>query len=1663
VKTALLAAALKTIRQLLLLVGLCVALTRLPGQTVLVWTGIGDDGLFGTAENWSPMQSPGELDTVKFGPIGPIYSVVAVEDGQEINHLEFLATRDVAYHLQSDSDGSTMYVGGDVTVAVGPDVFFDSDLNLVLGSGEHIFDIVDDTTTLTIGGVISGDGHFTKMGNGTLVLTGANTFNYDGEGGMLQSTAIRGGTVILDGGDINHDTAGDIWIGIDDGENARLLVQSGGSVSGYTTVLGHNDGSTGSANLYGTGSTWTLAADLQVGLAGTGSLVIEQGGVLTANGSESVVGYHSSGSGNVTILDPGSAWHDSSSVQIGASGVGTVTVGSGGLLTAPNLFLGANASGSGTLIVNDSGSTVNATVHVGRNGTGELFVTNGGTVSGTGGAVGVQAGSTGTVLITGSGSTWQTTNAFALGPAGTGVVTLQNQGLLNVGAGEEALILGGALGGSGTLNIGADSAAAAAAGGFLNAAEIITGSGAGTLQFNTTADILNRYYLTNDGTESGNAIAVGGATQLIHTAGYTVLLSDNTYTGGTTIAGGYLLLGYYGTVGSIVGNVTFTGNVDPNGGELQFVRSDNTTFAGNITGPGRVSNFGAGTVTLSGANSYTGETFVSGGAIADGGVGTLSPGSVFRLNTDSSLLLSFNETIAGLGDFALASAGTVNFGVTPSVLTLDVDGSWTFSGVITGAGGIRKTGSGVEVLKGASNYTGNTVVEHGTLALEGGSINYVFGGPSVLNIGPALGDDATVLISNGGGIINANATLIGAAAGSTGHITVDGAGSSLVTWTGLKVGYLGDGSLTLSGGATASNYTGYVGDASDSIGTATVTGAGTTWNSVGHLLVGNFGSGTLDILDGGHVDAATGDSSTLIHIGYATGSTGTVTVSGAGSQLQSHQSLLVGQSGFGVLNIDTGGAVIVATFADIGEDDGGVGYLNLSSGGTLSNSSSVLGWAAGSAGHAAVDGAGSTWTLTDGLYVGHSGGGTLSITDGGSVINLGTSNSTIVGVNSGSTGSVTVDGNGSSWSIDDELMVGAGGVGLLAITNGAGVTSSAAFLGDTTSGNGSALVNGFGSSWSTALTGIGVDGIGLLEISDGGSMTSTFGYVGYSSGSTGEVTVDAGSWSASDYLYIGVEGDGALDIHNGGAVSSPNTSIGNNAGGTGAVTVDGDGSLLLNANTLYVGSEGSGTLTIANGGTVTNVTGSVGNNTGGTGSVTVTGSGSGWSNSGNLLVGNAATGGLLIDDHGAVDADNLFLGVLAGINGVGSLNNHSILNVSTNLVVGNSGAGSLGVSSGSQVNANANVVIGNNAGSTGQITLEGSDTTLTTGGNIYIGNVGNGHLYLLDGATVTAGAGDGDIVLGHLGGSGILNIGYDGDDTTLGGIINVNSITTETGTGLLILGTDSAADSPYFLTKDGTPSGAGVAIHGNTAVAQEGGFNILKATSTYTGGTTIYSGTLYVGDAGALGTGAVTIHGGSLGVLAGITFSNPLTLNSGARLTGNGTFGSPITVGSGVHLAPGNSPGTLTFNSGLTLADGGFLDFEVQAATDVAGSGYDTVVVTGGALDLSAVSAGGFTLKLISLNALGDPGNVSDFDFTNSYSWTVFSTDGITGFDANKFTLDLGGFTNDLSIGNFVVAQSGNNVLLNFSAVPEPSTWALLALGLATGTFAHWRRSRRRE
>ncbi len=259
--------------------------------------------------------------------------------------------------------------------------------------------------------------------------------------------------------------------------------------------------------------------------------------------------------------------------------------------------------------------------------------------------------------------------------------------------------------------------------------------------------------------------------------GTTVFTADNTYTGGTTISAGTLQLGNGGTTGSILGDVV-------NNGTLAFNRSDAFAFDGNISGSGGLAQLGPGDTTLGGNNSFGGPIDVLGGRLIAGTATAFgTPGAVSVAAGATINLNNFNATFG-----SLSGAGTAALG-SATLTTGGSNASTTFSGAITGSGGLVKTGTGNFNLTGISSYTGPTAVNGGMLSVNGSIANSAV----TVSAGGTLGGNGTVggTTLNGGtlspgnsiGTLNVQGNLVFTAA-STYLVEVDNSAADRTNVTG---------------------------------------------------------------------------------------------------------------------------------------------------------------------------------------------------------------------------------------------------------------------------------------------------------------------------------------------------------------------------------------------------------------------------------------------------------------------------------------------------------------------------------------------------------------------------------------------------------------------------------------------------------------------------------------------------------------------------------------------------------------------------------------------------------------------------------------------------------------------------------------------------------------
>ncbi|WP_408539249.1 autotransporter-associated beta strand repeat-containing protein [Salmonella enterica] len=425
-------------------------------------------------------------------------------------------------------------------------------------------------------------------------------------------------------------------------------------------------------------------------------------------------------------LDPASAtgWDGTSLIKQGA---GTL------ILNAENTYTGGTTISGGTLVATNvdalgSGDvTDDATLELNTGGTFDNVISGSGQVVKSGDDVltlsGANSYSGGTLI---SDGTLVASNVEALG---TGDVTDNATLELNTGG-----TFDNAIGGSGNVvKSGADTLTLSGSNSYTGGTLINGGTlVASNVEALGTGDVTNNATLElNTGGDFINNI--GGTGRVEKSGDDTLTLSgSNTYTGGTLINGGTLVASNVEALGT--GDVTDNATLALNTGG---------TFDNAISGSGQVVKSGDETLTLSGTNSYTGGTTISGGSLVATnvealGTGDVTDNAVLELNTGGdfanniggtgSVVKSGDKTLTLSGTNSYTGGTTINDGtlVATSVdalgsgdvtdnATLELNTSGTFDNVISGSGQVVKSGDDALTLSGANSYTGGTTISGGTL------------------------------------------------------------------------------------------------------------------------------------------------------------------------------------------------------------------------------------------------------------------------------------------------------------------------------------------------------------------------------------------------------------------------------------------------------------------------------------------------------------------------------------------------------------------------------------------------------------------------------------------------------------------------------------------------------------------------------------------------------------------------------------------------------------------------------------------------------------------------------------------------------------------------------------------------------------------------------------
>ena len=904
----------------------------------------------------------------------------------------------------------------------------------------------------------------------------------------------------------------------------------------------------------------------------------------------------------------------------------------------------------------------------------------------------------------------------------------------------------------------------------------------------------------------------------------------------------------------------------------------------------------------------------------------------------------------------------------------------------------------------------------------------------------------------------------------------------------LSVGDSAPGSFTALAGALLSADTVRIGDGVNGNGAVTVTGAGTQANFGGtqnRLEVGTWGSGSLTVSAGAHVDATVNASACTAagafcyaFIGNAAGSTANLTVTGAGSEVRTLRSFIVG--GVAVFTPETSnftfGTPGGATHASVSVLNGGTLRTEGGSIGVAPGGSAPLGTERSFA-SVVVDGAGSQWIVTRNsvdanqtafVTAGNSATAqaTISITNGGKMIVDGTGGSVPNdGINLGINGGhadLTVSGIGSSLEVKGNSPViqvgrsGIGGQGSFSVL--AGATASSMFLNVGREGaSGSVLIDGTGSQMN--LVGVGTGAAFSSLGNAGGTGLATSGQMTLSNGgrlfiSDGGGDSRSGTGSPGLILGRGGNGHGALTITGAGSTVeivstslglaagsidnfNPFVGVGFDPGSTGNLLVSNGGKLLMTGNALS--SPGIDRVTnLSIGGRSATLPGS--------GTVTVTGLGSEINVGGqNAFIGvgrgPGSSGALNVLDHGQVFSTSLLVGEAGGTGAV-LIDNATVAlsgfrtdssNVGAGATIGRGvgGNGALTLTNGARFTLTNNTLgggmsIGGDqflAGGSGAVSLNGASSIeflgSVAGGAFTVGRSGTGVMTLAGGSSVAVGTSRSVFVGREAGGTGSLSV--TGGSVLSGGYLGLGSVAGAHGELLL-----DGAGSRVTMAGAGTVGGAGAAFvdigRGGSALATVS--NGARLLITDNGGDSRSGGNspgFQVGrDAGSSGKLTITGPGSTVEIIAsslGLAPGVPDNLNPFVAVGRfSGASGELVVSNGGKLLMQGNALSTATDTRATNLFIGG-------SNSDVDAGGTGTALVTGLGSEIRVSGSDAFIRVGRGPGANGQL-TIADQGLVSSTNLTIGRVGGGTLLMDNG-TLNLSGqFTSDtvtgavLSIGN---------------------------------------------
>ncbi|PLC05094.1 autotransporter outer membrane beta-barrel domain-containing protein [Variovorax sp. RO1] len=565
----------------------------------------------------------------------------------------------------------------------------------------------------TIGNVIAGTDGVVKTGNGTLALTGLNTYS----GG----TAVRGGALQIS----DDRNLGAVGAGLTlDAGTLRIASGSAPIISARAVMLGAGGGTLDlGANLLGFVSGIGGTGALSVTGAG-GTLAIaapntyEGGTTLMGGASVSVAGAGTLGAGAVQQQGSGTRLVFTAGAKAGSN---SYTVGRSGMADVGNrMSFAQDASAmSSTLFVNGAGwQTPDANAL--QFGDASTAATS--SITNQGGAVYFLRDATaGNATIVNGGKSLL--SFLGASSAGTAQIANHSGGTVHfegTATGAHARIANAA---GGTVDVsGSTSASGVEIGSLSGAGALVLGASKLTLGALNTNDTLSGV-VSDKGSQFAQPGAGTGGSVVKVGSGTLTLSGANTYTGGTALRQGRLNVGHSRALGtgaltmdddttlgfsaegvSLANAIRLTGQNDP----VIDTGAFSATLAGAISGGGFITKQGTGTLTLSGANTYTGATNVAQGTLKAGALNTFSASSAHSVATGATLdLAGFDQTVA-----SLANSGTVSLVGAAAGTTLTVNGNYVGNnGVLKLAAALNGTGLSDRLVINGGAASGKTSVQ----------------------------------------------------------------------------------------------------------------------------------------------------------------------------------------------------------------------------------------------------------------------------------------------------------------------------------------------------------------------------------------------------------------------------------------------------------------------------------------------------------------------------------------------------------------------------------------------------------------------------------------------------------------------------------------------------------------------------------------------------------------------------------------------------------------------------------------------------------------------------------------------------------------------------------------------------------------------------------------